>query len=271
MNKEKYIELVNQYFKYHKKVKEIFLDQINIYFNAKNNNKIEYKVGDIVNVTPNTLIHGTRLKINELDKIKTTGLIASEFYKEKENKKKPFVIEFFNVNQNLTLKEYIDKYVNGCTVTLHDMKGIPTNTMINYKEIFHYIKNQNFRDYSIYQNQEQRFLPNDFRDKVDIAFILTYDKNNPVYKYDVFDKNFDKKILKAIFPKWFYKKYLRTRKWDNHETGREKAFIFGIPSRMIEGIIISRKYEQDNKIINNIKEKFPDCYICNLDGKVIAN
>lgn len=32
---------------------------------------------------------------------------------------------------------------------------------------------------------------------------------------------------------------------------------------------VGRKYEQNKQILKNIKEIFPQTYICNLDGKVI--
>ena len=52
-------------------------------------------------------------------------------------------------------------------------------------------------------------------------------------------------------------------------TDRESAIIFGLPPRLIEGVFVGRELEQDKESLNYIKEKLPDCYICNLDGKVI--
>ena len=56
---------------------------------------------------------------------------------------------------------------------------------------------------------------------------------------------------------------------DDFFTDRESAILFGIPSNLIEGILVGRKHEKDNKILNEIKKLLPNCYICNLDGKVI--
>ena len=47
------------------------------------------------------------------------------------------------------------------------------------------------------------------------------------------------------------------------------AILFGIPSNLIEGILVGRKYEKDENILKEIKKLLPDCYICNLDGNVI--
>ena len=82
--------------------------------------------------------------------------------------------------------------------------------------------------------------------------------------------NFDDEIIKDLLPEWFYDKYMKNRNFDNYETGREKAIIFGIPVSMIKGIMVSRKIEQESSNINKIKELFPNCYICNIDGKVIS-
>ena len=59
------------------------------------------------------------------------------------------------------------------------------------------------------------------------------------------------------------------RNFDNYETGREKAIIFGIPITMFKGIIVSRNKENDDKYLNVLINLFPNCYICNLDGKII--
>ena len=60
------------------------------------------------------------------------------------------------------------------------------------------------------------------------------------------------------------------KKKDDFFTDRESAVLFGIPSCFIEGILVGRIYEKDQKILKEIKELLPDCYICNLDGKVIV-
>ena len=46
--------------------------------------------------------------------------------------------------------------------------------------------------------------------------------------------------------------------------------MFGLPSTLIEGVFVGRMLEKDENALNHIKEKLPDCYICNLDGKVIV-
>lgn len=50
---------------------------------------------------------------------------------------------------------------------------------------------------------------------------------------------------------------------------RESAIMFGLPAKLIEGVFVGRKIENDKKSLDYIKSKLPDCYVCNLDGEVI--
>ena len=76
--------------------------------------------------------------------------------------------------------------------------------------------------------------------------------------------------VKPFINEWYYERFLNDRKnKDDFFTDRESAIIFGLPSCFIEGVLVGRKYESDEKMLSKIKELLPDCYICNLDGKVI--
>ena len=274
MEKQKNINLLSEYFRYKKRIYKIYISQIEEFYRLKEEyvGEAKYNIGDDVIIDSSILIHGTRISINELENISINGLIAPEFLgKYNKKKKKPFVVEFWNVQEKLTLKEYLDKY---CGVTI-DVKGNSGNiikriiTSMNNieKEI---LELKEYRDYIIYQNQEQRFLPNKYNNNAAMAFIVS--ENSYIEKYlsnDIFNINFDKKTLKQILPKWFYKKYMLTRNFDNYETGREKAILFGVPSNFIEGILVNKEIENDENNLKKIKDVFPKCYICNIDGKVI--
>lgn len=273
MTKENAIKKAKKYFK--GKTLSSFLEQINYFYDALDPYKIKskYKQGDEVQLDRNSLIHGSRITIEELNNIKEAGLIAPEFLKTyNKNKKKPFVIEFWKIDEAISLKDFIEKY---CGVTIE----VKQNTSETTKRIITPIKNieseilklKDYRDYIIYQNQEQRFLPNRYSSNSTMAFIVNNDNDikNTIISKDIFDENFDSKITKSILPRWFYKKYMEKRTFDNYETGRERAILFGIPSCFIEGIIVSKEIELKQESVNKIKEIFPNCYICNIDGKVI--
>ena len=50
---------------------------------------------------------------------------------------------------------------------------------------------------------------------------------------------------------------------------RTDYIIFGLPSNCIEGVLVGRIVERNKKYLKQIKDLFPNCYICNLDGIVI--
>ncbi len=271
MNKEEYLKQIEK-FNIDNNAKELFKEQLNLFYEYNNSNYPKYNIGDSVKLSRNNLIHGSRAKINDLEIISKVGLIASEFYSDVNvQKKKPYVVEFWDIKESITLGDWIKKYT-GVTIDYKNRNGeIFKSDICAFDNIKQSIKEtKDFRDYIIYQNQEQRYLPNDYIDNnVDLAFIVGFDDDDKLIENDIFNTSFDKKILENILPIWFYKKYMENRTFDNYETGREKGIIFGIPISMIKGIMISRNRENDKEYINKISNLFPNCYICNIDGIVI--
>ena len=89
-------------------------------------------------------------------------------------------------------------------------------------------------------------MPNNYNSNSTMAFIFRENNHTENYlKNDIFNFEFDKKILKQLVPKWFYKKYMLTRNFDNYETGREKAILYGIPANFIEGILVNKNIEKN--------------------------
>lgn len=270
-NIDEYITKLNSY-NFSESTKEIFGEQIVSFYNHKTPTKLtKYNVGDEVMLTNLNLIHGSRADLKELTKISKTGLIASEFYtNNKIIKKKPFVIELWQVNENTNLKDWLEKYT-GLTVEFYDKSGLIYKKVItsidNLKNVIK--KERNYRNYIIYQNQEQRFLPNELNNnECSVAFIVKYSDGDLLIKNDIFNIDFSKKISKEILPDWYFEKYIVSRDFDNNETGREKAILFGIPVSMFEGIVVSDKLK-DNKDYLKIFKLFPNCYICDRNGKVL--
>lgn len=271
MSKEEYLKQIEK-FKISKNSKKLFIEQVNLFYEYNNPDYLKYKLGDSVRLSKNNLIHGSRAKLTELEIISKIGLISSEFYSDFNfQKKKPYVVELWDIKENITLRDWIKKYT-GVTIDYKNRNGeIFKSEICSFDNIKKSInETKNYRDYIIYQNQEQRFLPNDYIDNnVDLAFIIEFDDKDKLIENDIFNINFDKKVLKDLLPKWFYEKYMKNRNFDNYETGREKAIIFGIPISMLKGIIVSRNKEKDNEYLNTLSTLFPNCFICNLDGKVI--
>ena len=113
-------------------------------------------------------------------------------------------------------------------------------------------------------------MPSLARDNIQLGFIMNIenDYGKSILENDIFNLSFDKEILQSFIQEYFIKDFIYAKR-DDFTTNRESAIIFGIPSCFIEGLLVGRKYEQDEKQLNLLKKLFPNCYICNLDGKVI--
>lgn len=272
-NVNRYITKLDSY-NFSDDVKEIFEEQIRSFYNHKTHTKLpKYNVGEEVKLTNLNLIHGSRANLKELELISKSGLIASEFYNDNKTiKKKPFVVELWQVNENISLKNWLNKYT-GLTVEFYNKSGLIYKRIItpidNLKSIIK--KESGYRNYIIYQNQEQRFLPNELNNnECSVSFIVKYSNDDLLIKNDIFNTHFSKEISRKILPSWYFEKYIVNRDFDNNETSREKAILFGVPTSMIEGIIVSDKLKE-NKEYLKISELFPNCYICDRNGLVLIS
>lgn len=88
MKKEEYIKITNEILS--GKSNDIMLSQIENYFLAKDNFKIDkpkYNISDKVKLKKGTLLHGTYENFNGLKLIVQNGLVSNFFYrKSKRNK-----------------------------------------------------------------------------------------------------------------------------------------------------------------------------------------
>ena len=264
-----------RYFKGEKTI-NIFTEQYSNFYKSNIQQLKKYGIGDEVLLNKNSLIHGTRINIDNLYIVKENGLIASEFYEnEPRMKKKPYIVEFWRVDENISLKHFIEKYC-GVTIEVYSKEGqVIENIISSFKDIEENVKKasrlENFRDYTIYQNQEQRFLPNKIIKQNLLAFIVNNDseEKNLILKNDIFSNEFDFEILKEILPEWYIEKYIKTGLSDRTETRRERGIIYGVPSCFIEGIMVNEEIENSKQNLEHISSIFPECYICNVDGKVV--
>jgi len=127
--------------------------------------------------------------------------------------------------------------------------------------------------WTLEQTKEARFMPSLVQDRVQIGII--FNGNNCYMKQllqgDILNPdNISDKNVKGFVNPDYYEKFLKDRKnKDDFFTDRESAILFGIPSNFIEGILVGRKYESDTEMLEKIRTLISDCYICNLEGKVI--
>ena len=271
MSEELMLEKVKK-LKMHKNTKELFTNQINNFFSYEGKNINKYSIGEQVLLSSNSLITGTRMKVDDLNIIKSSGLISPEFYSdETRTVKKPYVVEFWNIEKSMTLKEFIDVRA-GVTIEVsnRDFKT-KYQIMCSLDNISNTIQNlDDYLTYTIHQNHEQRFVPNKYYKDPTMAFIVTNDteEKNNILKNNLLSKDFDRNMLEDILPEWYIEKYI-DGEFDIHETGRENMIIFGVPSVMIEGIIVCDDIKNNTDELNRIKSIFSDCYICDINGVVL--
>lgn len=282
MNKEDYIRITNE--KLSDKSKEIMLEQIDNYYEAKKYclSSHCYKIGDNVKLLKGTLLHGTYKNIEGLKEIAQDGLLSGWFIDGRLSKY-PNSVGVWNLKQDYLLKDYINFY-SGATILymgIYDKDQNQTQTdktsIISYDKMknLHQIINQtDCQNWVVEQTKEARFMPSLVQDRVQIGIIINgnNDKIKKLLQYDILNlENINDEDVKDFVNPNYYLKFIKDRKnKDDLFTDRESAILFGIPSNLIEGILVGKQYENNKNILNEIKILFPKCYICNLEGKVIV-
>ena len=280
MKKEDYIEAANDKLK-NICSKKIMINQIHAYYEAKekcNNINHTYRIGDDVRLNKGTLLHGTYKNIEGLKEISKDGLISSWFINSSRGSKYPSSVGVWNLNKNYLLRDYINFYSGGTYRFFNQLDKKHETGVISYNEmnnIINIIKNKGYLVWGMEQTKEARFMPSLVQNKVQIGII--FNGNNPytkdLLKGDILDSNnINDNDVKEFVNEAYYDKFILDRKnKDDFFTNRESAILFGIPSNLIEGILVGREYEKNKKILKEIKELVPNAYICNLDGKVIMD
>lgn len=280
MNKEDYVRITNE--KLNDNFKNIMLNQIEKYYLAKEyqlpNSK--YEIGDDVKLDKGTLLHGTYKNIDGLKEILKDGLISSWFIDGRMSKY-PSSVGVWNLKQDYLLKDYIDFYSGGTIKYSGLLKDndysqeiktdiIPYSKMSLINDI---VKNNPCRIWNIEQTKEARFMPSLVQEQVQIGIIFngTNDSAKELLKGDILNPDvINDEDVRFFVNENYYDRFIVERKEkDDFFTDRESAILFGVPANLIEGILVGRIYEKNIQILNEIKELLPNCYICNLDGKVI--
>lgn len=276
-SKDEYIEYVNKNFD--DQAKEVLLNQIELFY--KDNieiNKNHYNAGENVYLKEGTYIHGISGLLDNFDWIVKNGFIGNDFTYSNVNNKIKNSIGMWKIQEDCFLRDYIINY-SGFTITYTIGRGPGSKevtTLIPYHKYDEYTEKLNDDDevwmYWGEGTKEVRFIPSLVANKRQIAFILNMESEyaKEITKADVWNIELNENILKSFLDYRYYEKFLLERfERTAATTDRETAIMFGLPSKLIEGVFVGRKIENDKETLNYIKSKLPDCYICNLDGKVI--
>ena len=262
--------------------KQIVLEQINRFYNASNIKclKPTYKIGDKVFLKKGTLLHGTYKNLEGLKEIVKSGLISSWFIDGRLSKY-PSSVGVWNLQKDYYLKDYINFYSGGTIMYCgvydeNEKKEVSKTAVIPYDEmadINDISQKYDCHMWLMEQTKEARFMPSLNQNNVQIGIIFNADlvKKSGLLIGDILDtNNFDDELVKDFVNPDYYGKFIKERaKKNDFFTNRESAVLFGIPSNLIEGILVGKTYEKDQNVLKEIKEILPNCYICNLEGTVI--
>lgn len=278
LKKEQFIKELKNKFKFNRKTFNLFLEHIKNFEIAEEKyeqKKHSYKVGEDVLLKKGTFLHGTRKGYEGLELILENGFLSTNIFNPNgKAQKTPYCVSMWNIQNDIYLKDYVNLY-SGMTIKYTNFNDTPTTKLVPYNKLDKEMENSRKVDFWMWtaeQTKEIRFLPSLIRDNNQIAFIINIDSEyaKKLIVNDIFDLNFNKKILKTFISDWFIKNFIYAKR-DDFTTNRESAIIFGLPSCFIEGIFVGRIIENDKEKLEHIKKYFPNCYICNLDGKVIMN
>lgn len=277
-NKEKYINDIHD--RFNGKTREILLKQVDLFYNNQNIEKTKYNIGDDVKLSKGTFIHGIFGELENFEFTVNNGFIATDFTDQPRPNKICNSVGMWNIKEDMLLKDYIISY-SGFTITYSIGRGPDSKTISKlipyhkFDEVTEKINNdEKIWTYWGDKTKEVSFIPSLVSDKRQIAFILNMESNyaKELSYNDVWNLDFDEEVLKPFLDYRYAEKFISTDRLNRNAstTDRESAIMFGLPASLIEGVFVGRKIEKDQSALKLIKEKLPDCYICNLDGKVIV-
>ena len=282
--KEKYIKYAKDNFE--GKALELVLNNIELFYRENVViNKNKYNIGDDVFLKKGTFLHGLGGSPDSYNNFKIFDYVVENGFIGGDFNGRPTVkilnsVGMWNIKQDQLLSKYIKDYSG---VTIKYRVGNREIGLTDYYELCNCdnmenrLKELNNEEdvwqWSCEQTKEVRFIPSLFSDKNQIALILNMESDyaKECAKYDVWNPNFrTEDIMKYFCSKYFLPEMLEG-KFNAATTDRESAIIFGLSSKLIEGVLVGKKIENDNIALSYIKDKLPDCYICNLEGKVIVS
>lgn len=278
-NKEMYIKKVEE--KFNGRTKDILLNQINLFYaDIKNIEKKKYSIGMEVKLKKGTFIHGIFGELENFDFTIKNGFISTDFTSEARSNKINNSVGMWNIQEDILLKEYVAQY-SEFTISFSIGRGPESKTvskLVPYHEFDKITEELNNNDkiwsYWGEQTKEVRFIPSLVSNKRQIAFILNMSSEyaQKLAYNDVWNLDFDEETIKPFLDYRYIDKFINQDRINRNAntTDRESAIMFGLPTSLIEGVFLGRKLEQDKQALEYIKKRLPDCYICNLDGKVIV-
>ena len=262
MERKEYVHFINNNFD--AKAKKILLSQLDNFYEVQENGPVthKYKKGMAVSLLKGTLFHGIKKDLTELKQISKNGLVAPCIKDRKLGKE--LGIPCYELQQGYKLKNYVN-YYSGATITFKAGKESRIKVVGNDKmfELGKYILNEhNVEHYNVSETLEASVLPSLLHNNINFAVII--EKADKLRKYDLLSMT-DSELKSLCGDK--YESY----KIDKKNSERKVNILYGLPKEAISGILVGKEYEKNKEVLKEIKELFPDAYICNLEGLIIAD
>lgn len=269
MNKELIIE--NAKTKFTGELLEIVLKQIDEYFLLKDSSyqiKHNYNINDKVILNENHLLHGIGKHNDLIELFGERGITSPDFFDTNTDHAFCYTAAFWNVTGEISLQEYIENY-SGIIANVNDEYWqVPYKKLDEFVEV---LKEVDHWKWSAESSMEIRFMPSLAKDINQIGFIVNTENElcKQLRKNSVFKEPFNQEYAYEFVSGKAKEKFLKDGFIDDFFL-RADYIIFGLPKNTIEGILVGRVVEHNQEHINRLKNLFPNCYICNLDGIVIA-
>jgi len=262
MERKEYVRFINNSFD--TKAKKLLLSQLDNYYEVqeKGPSSNKYKKGMAVSLLKGTLVHGIKKDLTELKSISKNGLMAPAIKDRKLNKE--LGIPCYQLQQGYKLKNYINFY-SGATITFKYGKESRIK-VVGYdkmNELGKYILNErNVDHYNVSETLEASVLPSYIHNNINFALI--YENADKFVKYDLLSMT-DSELKSLCGEK--YESY----KLDKKNSERKVNILYGLPKEAISGILVGKEYEKNKEVLKEIRELFPEAYICNIEGLIIMD
>ncbi len=269
MNKKLVIKNAKK--KFNGELLDIVLKQIDDYFLlAESQYKIKnkYNINDEVILNENHLLHGISNHTDIINVFAKRGIVSQDYLEETNCHAFCYESAFWLVDNEISLKEFIKNYSGMIVKYNNNYEQVPYGKLDDFVEK---MKNIDHWLWTAESSMEIRFMPSLARNINQIGFILNTENEiaQRLRKNSVFKENFNKEYAFEFVNCKSKEKFLKDG-FTMDYFKRADYLILGLPRNCIEGILVGRQVENNNSYIRKIKELFPNCYICNLDGKVIA-
>jgi len=227
---------------------EIVLKQIDIYFDLINSNyrlTNNYSVGDDVILNSGHLLHGIGKHVELLPLFSKRGIVSQDFFGDDTNHAFCYTSAFWNVKDEISLKEYVENY-SGIVAKVKDEYW-----QVPYKKLDEFVEALRDVDHWLWtaeSSMEIRFMPSLARNINQVGFIINMEN-------DLSKKLMRNSVFKDFFPQEYKFEFVSDKaKYKFKNEGfvsdffeRADYLIFGVPRCLIEGILVGREVENNEE------------------------